>query len=70
MGGDNDVGSAVTFAVIAAILLWVAGLFGLPANVRIFVYVIVGFIALFAVLHLVDTVWLSLKRRRETTDGE
>ena len=61
---DNNIGSAAWWAAVAAVGLWIASRIGLPADVRIFVYVVVGFVALFAVAHLIDTVWFALKRRR------
>lgn len=52
----------------AAILLWIAGRLGLPASVRVFVYVIAGFVSLFAGAHLIDTIWTAVRRRRDSSD--
>jgi predicted membrane channel-forming protein YqfA (hemolysin III family) len=67
---DNDLESAGGWAIGAAILIWIAGRLGLPASVRIFVYVIVGFVALMAAAHLIDAIWLRVKRRRGASNGE
>jgi len=65
---ENNVGATARLAAGVAVLLWIAQLLGLPVNVRPFLYVIVGFAALYAGAYLIDTVWLAIKGRGATRD--
>ena len=65
---ENNIGATARLAAVAAVVLWIAESLGLPVDVRPFLYVIAGFIALFVLSQLIDKAWLAIKGRSPRND--